>query len=190
MTMFCEVRRELHEVGEDPDEPERDRDRRGREHERQQERERAEDVDQDQHRDRDRDEELADQEVVVLDRLEVVLDRATGRSRRSRAPAIGPAASRIASGVALRVGGLQLRDDGRGHDLGRDGAGAGDLARRQSSAAARSAAARTFGRFDGAEPAGALDDDRERALGLLAEVLARGCRRPSRSPPREARNGS
>ena len=70
-----EVGRQLHEVGEDPDDPERRRDRERGEDERDEERERPEDEDEDQERDRDRDVELADLEVVGEDGVEVVLDR-------------------------------------------------------------------------------------------------------------------
>ncbi len=88
MTRFVEVRRQLHEVGEDPDDPERRRDRHDRECEREEERERAEGEDEDEKSDRNRD-QLASGEVVGQHRVEVVLDRRLAgdvdlRSRRAR----------------------------------------------------------------------------------------------------------
>jgi hypothetical protein len=58
------VRRELHVLREDPDDPERDRNRDRGEEQRQQKRERSEDEDQQEERDRDCDVELADLEVA------------------------------------------------------------------------------------------------------------------------------
>jgi hypothetical protein len=110
---------ELHHVGEDPDHAESRRDRGESEREGNQERERPEDEDEYQERDRDRDQELASLQVFLLDRLEIVLDRRLAGhiedgawNRPERLPDVVD--------IPLRVGRLELRDDGRARDAGRD----------------------------------------------------------------------
>ena len=163
-----EIGRQLHEVREDPEEPERDRDRRCREQQGKQERERAEDEDQDRHRDRNRDVELADLEVVGKDGVEVVLDRRLAGDVGAR-PRNRPGGLPHRVGVALRVGRVQARDDGRRDDVARHGVDGRHLSRRQRACGAVGSGAHL--RHELRSLAGrSLDHDRERALRLLAEV--------------------
>ena len=123
-----QVGRERHVVREDPDEGERGRDRDGGEHEREQECERPEDENEDHERDRDRDQHLADEQVTILHRLEIPLDRRLAAHVERGA---GDIAGRLAhgAGVALRVGRLELGDDAGGNDVAGDGPNLFELAR-------------------------------------------------------------
>jgi hypothetical protein len=156
-------------VGEDPDDRQRRGDGEGREHQRQDERERPEDERKDQDRDGDGYVELADLEVMSEHRIEVVLDRRLSRHVDLRAWNLacrGPHVVRVAFGVS----GLEVGHDG-GRDYGvRDHLNAGQPSGRKLCSGFR----RAFP-HDGNEPVGragrALDDEAERACGLLAEVV-------------------
>ena len=171
---------------EDPDHAERDRDRGRGEHEREQEGERAEDVDQDQHRDRDRDEELADEQVVVLDGIEVVLDRRLSREvrRRPRDLARGLAHSRD---VHLRVGGLELRHDRRRRDVVGDGARAGEPSGGQLRPRRAGPAARTFGSGARAWPGGVVTTSVNEPSGFWPKLFLRMSAAFSLSEPGSAK---
>ncbi len=156
-------------MGEDPDDPERRRDRSSGEDQREQECQRPEDEREDQRGDRDRDEELAHLEVVCEDGVEVVLDRRLPRDVDRRA---GNLARRFAHvvRVALRVGRLEARDDGRAHDCAGDGLNARELAGGEH-LGSRLRALTDRGQEPLSRPRLSLHDDAERADGLLAEML-------------------
>ena len=164
-----QVRRQLEEVGEDPDDAERGRNGGEREDERQQERERPEHEDEDEQRDRDGDEELADLEVVGEDRIEVVLDcRLAGHVDLGARDL----ADRLAHGVgvALGVRRLEVRDDRRRDDVVRDRLDDRDLARRQL-CRGTCGGGLDLGEKLRRRARSPLGHNRERARRLLAEVL-------------------
>ena len=164
-----QVGRQLHEVGDDPDDPERRRDRRSSEHEGQEERERPEDEDEDEERDRDGDEELADLQVLGEDRVEVVLDRRLSGDQDLGARDLPDRRPHVVR-VALGVGGLEVRDDQRRHDGVRDRLHAGDLG---GGKLGGGPGGRLLHGADEAlrRPGLAAHDDRERARRLLPEVV-------------------
>ena len=171
-----EVRGQLHEVGEDPDDPERGGDRHDREREREQERERPEREDEDQERDRDRD-HLALREVLGEHGVEVVLDRGLAGEEDLRSL---NRAGRPAHVVrpALGVRGLDVRDDLRRDHVAVHRGDRHDPAGRKLRG--RSLGCRAHLRNELLGVPLALDDERERAGRPLTEVILEDHLRPTR----------
>ena len=141
------------------------------EEERDEDRERPEDEDEDEQRDRNRDVELADLQVLVEDRVEIVLDRRLAADEHLGARDLARGGAHVVR-VALRVGRLEVRDDRRGDDVRRDGLHERDLRGRQLARTRARPRPRPRGRAAAAPP-GSLraHDQGERAGRLLAEVL-------------------
>ncbi len=124
-----EIRRELHEVGEDPDDPERRGDGHDREREREEEGERPEGEDQDEKGDRNRD-QLTSGKVVGQYRVEVVLDRRLAGDVDLRPGEPGHGLAHLV-GAPLRVRGLEVGDDLRDDDISGNGCDRDETAGRE-----------------------------------------------------------
>ena len=162
-----EVRRQLHEVGEDPDDPEGGGDRHDREREREQERERPEREDEDQERDRDRD-HLALCEILREHRVEVVLDgRLSGEEDLCPLNRAGGLAHVVRAALGIRR--LEVRDDLRRHDVGARGRHRYDAAGRKLARGALGGGSYLRNERRGVPVA--LHDEGERAGRALAEVV-------------------